>query len=168
MASKDQLSVAAGDELVSSATSPSNMVANASNTFAVQDSPLLRLTGELRNRIYDHFFTEVCTGIYRRNACPKQFRPCLHFIQTCRQIRYEASPLLYTEYVTCLHGNVLHGADLPNLLERAGEVYSTASPHPVKTIVVLELAKTTGELLARVEALFNTIADQVTRQSDST
>ena len=64
-----------------------------------QTSPLLRLPGELRNKIYHYVLEDHVTGIGRkqwRNL--KQWRkPAL--LRTCKELRSEALSLYYSAYV---------------------------------------------------------------------
>lgn len=61
-----------------------------------RNSPLLRLPGEIRNKIYEYTFSG--TSVYARNLRPrrKDLRPHPSLVLlTCRQIRHEATARFY-------------------------------------------------------------------------
>jgi hypothetical protein len=78
--------------------------ATSSVTYTEQQSPLLRLPAELRNRIYAEVFRsdfeslEVCIKA-NIHVEPKYLRSLLRGLNTCRQFRQEALPLLFRNFV---------------------------------------------------------------------
>jgi hypothetical protein len=62
------------------------------------NSPLLRLPGEIRNRIYEYTFSEsvvvVSDGYANRSYTRKNNTP-LHILATCQQIRHEATSFFW-------------------------------------------------------------------------
>ena len=76
----------------------------AAVAFAQQDSPLLRLPGELRNRMYCELFELVLEDLKDDNISTtiyyfKDLRPTLQSLNTCRQIHQEAMPILFRTFV---------------------------------------------------------------------
>jgi hypothetical protein len=76
----------------------------ASATFTQQDAPLLRLPGELRNRIYHEVFRTLFDKLEakkkaRKQYDPKVLRPALGGLIACRQIHQEAMANLFRAYV---------------------------------------------------------------------
>jgi hypothetical protein len=84
-------------------------------TFTHQDAPLLRLPGELRNRIYHELFQPFLDKLEadneaNKNYDPKVLRPALAGLTACRQIHHEAMTVLFRTYIAekpswwCLRG----------------------------------------------------------------
>jgi len=68
-------------------------------TFTQQDTPLLRLPGELRNRIYHELFQSLFDKLEADKEVdeqydPKVLCPTLAGLTACRQIHHEAMPIL--------------------------------------------------------------------------
>jgi hypothetical protein len=61
-----------------------------------RESPLLRLSGEIRNRIYDFVVTDGTVHIFPPKSTESASN-CIGVIQTCRQVRYECSTLVFTK-----------------------------------------------------------------------
>jgi hypothetical protein len=82
--------------------------ATPSVTFTEQDSPLLRLPAELRNRIYGAVFRSFFENLKKRRAStwgeqnpvdPKELRPLLCGLNVCRQFHQEATTHLFRDFL---------------------------------------------------------------------
>jgi hypothetical protein len=77
---------------------------DAAATFTEQDAPLLRLPGEIRNRIYHEVFRTTFNKLEANKKAheqydPKVLRPTLTGLIACRQIHQEAMAILFRAYV---------------------------------------------------------------------
>ena len=80
-------------------------------------SPLLRLPGEIRNRIYEYAF---CGEVHTENA----------LIKTCKQIEHESKPVYYSHITLEFHefGEIRHlvKRTTPELLARVESIRTSA------------------------------------------
>jgi hypothetical protein len=86
------------------ATNPIEPPEDAAATFTEQDAPLLRLPGEIRNRIYNEVFRTTFDKLEAdkeedEQYDPKVLRPALAGLTACRQIHQEAMAILFRAYV---------------------------------------------------------------------
>jgi hypothetical protein len=77
---------------------------DATVTFTQQEAPLLRLPGELRNRIYHEVFRTTFNKLEEKKGVrgqqdPKLLRPILAGLMACRQIHQEGMTILLREYL---------------------------------------------------------------------
>jgi hypothetical protein len=81
---------------------------DSATPFTQQQSPLLRLPAELRNRIYGEVFRSFFEDLEKRRAStwgeqnpvdPKEIRPLLGGLTICRQFHQEAMPLLFRTFL---------------------------------------------------------------------
>ncbi|KAI4665169.1 uncharacterized protein J4E88_010617 [Alternaria novae-zelandiae] len=64
------------------------------------NSPLLRLPGEIRNRIYEYTFFDckmIVKDPHRRGLIYRRNNSPLHVLATCQQIRHEATTIFWNE-----------------------------------------------------------------------
>ena len=101
-----------------SAQNPANHIKPPKDTMATfteQDTPLLRLPGELRNRIYHEWLQLVFDELEKDNKSyeqydPKVLGPALAALTACRQLHQEATTILFRAYIAekpfwCLRGS---------------------------------------------------------------
>jgi hypothetical protein len=88
-------------------TVESSELATPPVTFTQQESPLLRLPAELKNRIHGEVFRSFFVRLEERRATreekhpfdPKDVRPLLCNLIVCRRFYQEAMPLLFRDFV---------------------------------------------------------------------
>lgn len=106
------------------AANPIESPEDAATTFTEQDAPLLRLPGEIRNRIYHEVFRTTFNKLEANKEAherydPKVLRPALAGLIACRQIHQEATPILFRTYVADKpYWCVRHDVDMTNFFER--------------------------------------------------
>jgi hypothetical protein len=81
---------------------------DSATPFTQQQSPLLRLPAELRNRIYGEVFRSFFEDLEKRRAStwgeqnpvdPKEIRPLLGGLTVCRQFHQEAMTHLFRDFL---------------------------------------------------------------------
>ena len=85
------------------------------------NSPLLRLPGEIRNRIYEYIFsgleTRVIDSYWGDPPCEGTYR-AVYILATCRQILHEASSIFWQECIVdarnCMSYDCLYGRGGPS------------------------------------------------------
>jgi hypothetical protein len=113
------LAIQTTEEITTATATPDSVAV----TFTQQDSPLLRLPGELRNRIYHEIFQSVFDKLEKGKGIghhynPKGLRPLLAGLIACRQIHQEAMPILFRAYVAGLRWRLRNGDWVPNFFTR--------------------------------------------------
>ena len=96
----DQATCKSEDRLVDDTSAPSNVTSDMAAPPNDATFRLMDLPGELRNNIYRHYFDELANEKQKRsNYWPENGVDFMAILHSSSQIRKEAAPIFYKEYI---------------------------------------------------------------------